>query len=459
MTAAREQAPAGPLRAVRPHRHWSLASRLVSGTLVAVLGALVLLGVLVAGFTRFEVTERLDNSLQEVAERLEFMLSALDRAGPAAPDGQVARLPGTDDRRTLAYQIATPDGRLEIRSQNAPQALFVSDMKTGFYTVPSFRVYVTPSASGRHVILVGEPTFHRREAVRHAMLISVLPVVAFFPAIWFMVRWSVRRALRPLTGLQNEIRSRGGANLAPVPPLDLPDELVTIHAAVNLLLERLNLALSTERAFAANAAHELRNPAGALLAQAQLLQRQLGETPYAPRAGVIVAQARRMGRTVEKLLQLSRIGSGMALCGGTVDLVPVIGFLAHELEREKGRRMIVEGADSLLVEGDMDTAGIMLRNLLENALVHGAADQPVRVTVTPDRRVLIANDCPAIDPALLATLEKPFVRGQTEAEGSGLGLAIARQISQLFHAEMSICSPVPGQARGVLVTLAFPPRD
>lgn len=452
------QHPAASAPKLPHNRHWSLASRLVSGTLVAVLGALVLLVVLVAGFTRFEVTERLDNSLQEVAERLEFMLSALDRAGPATPAGQVARLPGTDERRTLAYQIVTPEGRLELRSQNAPQTLFVPYMKTGFYNVPSFRVYVTPSASGRHVILVGEPTFHRREAVRHAMLISVLPVVAFFPAIWFMVRWSVRRALRPLTDLQNEIRSRGGANLAPVPPLDLPDELVTIHSAVNLLLERLNLALSTERAFAANAAHELRNPAGALLAQAQLLQRQLGETDYAPRAGVIVEQARRMGRTVEKLLQLSRIGSGMALCGGTVDLVPVISFLARELEREKGQQVLVEGAESLLVEGDMDTAGIMLRNLLENALVHGAAGQPVRVTVTHDRRVLVANDCAAIDPALLVTLEKPFVRGQTEAQGSGLGLAIARQISRLFHADMTLVSPVPGGVRGVLVTLAFPPR-
>jgi two-component system OmpR family sensor kinase len=100
----------------------------------------------------------------------------------------------------------------------------------------------------------------------------------------------------------------------------------------------------------------------------------------------------------------------------------------------------------------------MLRNLLENALVHGAADQPVQVTVTQDRRVLIANDCAAIDPALLATLEKPFVRGQTEAEGSGLGLGIARQISRLFHADMSLLSPVPGRTRGVLVTLAFPPQ-
>ncbi|MFT8764506.1 MAG: two-component sensor histidine kinase, partial [Gluconobacter potus] len=59
-------------------KRWSLASRIVSGTLIIVLGALVLLSILVAAFTRYEVTERLDHSLQEVAERLEFVISELD---------------------------------------------------------------------------------------------------------------------------------------------------------------------------------------------------------------------------------------------------------------------------------------------------------------------------------------------------------------------------------------------
>ncbi|WP_373319131.1 histidine kinase dimerization/phospho-acceptor domain-containing protein, partial [Gluconobacter kondonii] len=113
-------------------------------------------------------------------------------------------------------------------------------------------------------------------------------MVIFFPAIWILVRWRVRRAMRPLTSLQQEIRSRGGSNLAPVPPLDLPEELVSIHSAVNLLLERLKMALSTERAFAANAAHELRNPVGALLAQVQVLRNFLVGSDYEERATIIM---------------------------------------------------------------------------------------------------------------------------------------------------------------------------
>lgn len=438
---------------------WSLASRIVSGTLFIVLGALVLLSVLVAAFTRYEVTERLDNSLQEVAERLEFVITGLDRTGSdsARPGGLVARLPSVD-RRTLAYQIATADGRLEIRSQNAPVNTFVPVMKAGLYDTPSFRVYVTRSVSNRHYILVGEPTFHRREAVRRAILISILPMVVFFPAIWMLVRWSVRRALQPLTSLQQEIRSRGGTNLAPVPPLDLPEELVTIHAAVNLLLERLKMALSTERAFAANAAHELRNPIGALLAQAQLLKTQLDETDHLERAGTIVGQAQRIGRMTEKLLQLSRAGSGIARWGQSFDLVPIIRFLVKELEREKGCAIEMTGAGHLFVDGDVDAAGILLRNLLENAVIHGTSDQSVRVLITGDRQVLVFNDCDPIALTTLLELEKPFVRGKTDTEGSGLGLAIARQIATQLGAELTLRSPVPGRTRGVLVTVQFRER-
>ncbi|MCH4024200.1 MAG: HAMP domain-containing histidine kinase [Acetobacter sp.] len=441
-------------------KRWSLASRIVSGTLIIVLSALMLLSILVAAFTRYEVTERLDNSLQEVAERLEFVIGELDKRDQAVPTpgGQVARLPGVN-RRTLAYQIASTDGLLEVRSQNAPETLFVPHLAAGFYNIPEFRVYIVPSVSGHHYILVGEPTFHRNEAVRRAILISVLPMVIFFPAIWILVRWRVRRAMQPLTSLQQEIRSRGGANLTPIPPLDLPVELVTIHSAVNLLLERLKMALSTERAFAANAAHELRNPIGALLAQVQILRGFLQHSEHEERATTIMHQARRIGRMMEKLLQLSRVTSGIALTEDRFDLVPVIRFLAEELEREKDQTIKLSGASHLMIRGDMDTAGILFRNLLENAVLHGTSLQPVRLLVTDDSKVLIFNDCDPLTPEILQDMEKPFVRGKTDAEGSGLGLAIVRQVSLQFQADITITSPIPGTERGIVITVHFPPSD
>lgn len=444
---------------------WTLAARIVAWVLAVVLGCLLLLGALVAGFTRYEVTERLDNSLQEVAERLEFVISAIG----AAPRGDdVARLPQVGPR-TLAYQIATPDGRLVLRSQNAPDHPFVPLLQPGFYDRPRFRVYVVQATDGGHYILVGEPTFHRREAVRRATLISILPMVVFLPCVWLLVRWVVRRALRPLTDLQAEIRARGGGNLTPIPPLNLPDELLPIHAALNSLLDRLKKALSTERAFAANAAHELRNPIGALLAQAQMLREQMHDRTHEPgaprRLAGMIAQIRRLGRMTEKLLQLSRAASGAAIADDRFDLIAVLHVLADEFQDTPPafREVAVtcDGMDSLILRGDIDAAGILFRNLIENAANHGTPGTPITVALSRPGHVDIIhvdiiNDCPALPPAILRRLTEPFVRGDSPSDGSGLGLAIVASIAGQMGAGLDIASPLPDHDRGfrARITLA-----
>lgn len=427
---------------------WSLATRIMAGVLVVVLGCLALLSVLVAGFTRYEVTERLDNSLQEVAERLEFVIAA-HAVHPAG--GTVALLPEVGPR-TLAYQIATPDGQLLLRSQNAPTEAFVPVVRGGFYDRPRFRVYVVKASDGGHYILVGEPTFHRREAVRRATLISILPMIVFLPAVWLLVRWVVRRALRPLTALQAEIRARGGGNLAPIPALDLPEELSAIHMAVNLLLDRLKKALSTERAFAANAAHELRNPIGALLAQAQMLREQLHEPEAPGRVAAMIGQIRRLGRMTEKLLQLSRASSGAAMGDDRFDLIAVLQILAEEFADMPPVFPVVtvdcDGMEALFARGDIDAAGILFRNLIENAAHHGTQDAVIAVTLSQGGVVDIVNDCAPLPAAILPGLTEPFVRGGSAADGSGLGLAIAASIAGQMGARLEIASPVPGQERG-----------
>jgi two-component system OmpR family sensor kinase len=107
----------------------------------------------------------------------------------------------------------------------------------------------------------------------------------------------------------------------------------------------------------------------------------------------------------------------------------------------------------------MDTAGILFRNLLENAVLHGTSLEPVRLLVTDDSKVLIFNDCDPLTPEILQDMEKPFVRGKTDAEGSGLGLAIVRQVSHQLQADITITSPIPGTERGIVITVHFPPSD
>ncbi|WP_308718807.1 histidine kinase dimerization/phospho-acceptor domain-containing protein [Komagataeibacter xylinus] len=442
-------------------KSWSLSTRIISSVLMVVILGLLVLSFAVGGFTRYEVTERLDNSLQEVSERLQTAVATRLHDSGAAPS--IAWLPEVGPR-TLAYQIVDVTGHVVLRSQNAPQDAFERAWRTGFANVPHFRVYVASPVAEKYRVLVGEPTFHRREAVRRAMLISVVPMLLFLPVIWLLVRLIVRRALRPLDRLHDEMRARGSGNLQPIPPLDLPDELISIQRAINTLLARLEAALSTERAFAASAAHELRNPLAALLAQVQMLGRMVpaGSDAYR-RVDIIGDRTRRLGRTVEKLLQFSRASSGVAFRRDRFDLLTVVHVLVDDLGHNPhdGRSigLTPNGVDHIFVHGDMDATGIMLRNLLENALLHGRDSAPVRVAVLPGGGIDITNDCPALPPDVLARLTSPFVRGGSGARGSGLGLAIASNIAAQMDVTLRLRSPLPGSARGFGVCLTFPAAE
>ncbi|PYD81954.1 two-component sensor histidine kinase [Komagataeibacter oboediens] len=441
-------------------KSWSLATRIVSSVLSAVTLSLLALSLAVAGFTRHEITERLDNSLQEVSERLQATVAAQPHGSQS---DNVAWVPDVGPR-TLAYQVVDQAGHVVLRSQNAPVRPFVSDIRTGFTSTPHFRVYVAAPTMTAYRVLVGEPTLHRRGATWRATAIAVMPVLMSLPVIWWLVRLIVRRALRPLDRLHDEMQSRGSGNLRPVPSLDLPVELVPIQHAVNTLLSRLETALSTERAFAASAAHELRNPLAALLAQVQMLGRMVQPDPEAGRRVDIIAErTRRLGRTVEKLLQFSRATSGIAFRRNRFDLLTVVHVLVDDLGHNphdgQGIVLTPNGISHIFVHGDMDATGIMLRNLLENALLHGKHGTPVRVTVLPDGGIDITNDCPALPPDMLDRLTSPFVRGGTGTHGSGLGLAIASNIATQMDAILRLRSPLDGSVRGFGVCVTFPGSD
>ncbi|WP_124295644.1 HAMP domain-containing protein, partial [Acetobacter pasteurianus] len=215
-------------------KNWSLATRIVSGVLCVVTLSLLALSIAVAGFTRYEITERLDNSLQEVSERLQAIITIQPHK---AQSDNVAWVPDVGPR-TLAYQVVDHSGHVVLRSQNAPVEPFVPDIHTGFANTPLFRVYIAAPTATAYRVLVGEPTLHRRGATWRATAMAVLPILIFLPVIWVLVRLIVRRALRPLNRLHDEMQSRGSGNLSPISSLDLPVELVSIQHAVNTLLSR-----------------------------------------------------------------------------------------------------------------------------------------------------------------------------------------------------------------------------
>jgi two-component system OmpR family sensor kinase len=107
---------------------------------------------------------------------------------------------------------------------------------------------------------------------------------------------------------------------------------------------------------------------------------------------------------------------------------------------------------------DPDAFAVAVRNLVENALKHGAPDRPVHVLVDDGGTVRVRNAGGVLDEAELARLGQPFVRGATTADGSGLGLSIVRSILEQAGGKLVLQSPAPGASDGFEAALVLPTR-
>jgi two-component system OmpR family sensor kinase len=436
----------------------SIVSRLIWLLASALAGVWLVGSVAAALLTRFEVNERLDYALEEVAQRL-IPVADGSLAEPEALRSLLGHILPAMDPRAIAYQILGDNGKLVLGSPNAPAQPFYGVPRPGFADTPHYRVYTMSVAQGQSWLEVAEPRVHRDEALGRAVELLVLPLLAFLPLCWIVIRWAVRRSFWPLIRLQSEIGTRSGSNLAQIPDLEFPTELLPIHTAVNRLLERLERALITERQFAANSAHELRTPIAGALAQMQVLSAQLADPRHAERASLIIRQIKGLGELTEKLLQLSRAGAGLALTREPVDLLPVLKILVDEFRRqdtlEDRLNLNLGNNPEFIVKSDVDVLGIAIRNLLENAVRYGSPDEPIHVFVR-GRIIGVASDGPPVSADLLPILTQPFQRGTTVGQGRGLGLAIANSIMQQVGGSLRLSSPPAGRPERFEALLIFP---
>ena len=110
----------------------------------------------------------------------------------------------------------------------------------------------------------------------------------------------------------------------------------------------------------------------------------------------------------------------------------------------------------VLSEIDPDAFGMLCRNLMENALKHGAPNSPIEVRFSPDGRLSVANEGPVVMPDALARLTSRFEKGAGCGDGSGLGLAIVRTIAERVDGTLTLNSPIAGRGTGFEAVVVIP---
>ncbi|MGV2183929.1 ATP-binding protein [Rhizobium rhizogenes] len=441
-------------------RPTSITRRLIAaltGTVVVFWLIAVGIGVYVVNH---ELSETFDGALQETAERLmPLVVDDLANRDPSSDPQSLEELNKGLNREYLTYQVLDASGKVILHSHDAPPIAYEVPLKIGFHNTPKYRIYTESSMNGTIFLHVADAFKNRREASRESGVALLWPLLALIPASILAIWFAVGRSLRPIDRLRSDIATKDGGNMVPLESDTLPRELQPIARSVNLLLERLRSALEAEREFTANSAHELRTPIAGALAQTQRLIAELPAGPLVERAGRIETSLSNLGRLAEKLLQLSRAQAGIGTGDKPVDLMAVIETIIGDYDRDTGtagRILLESNPDETLIRNvDIDAFAIVMRNLIENALIHGPTDDEVTVKVDGDV-IRILNGGHALSLEELAGLKKRFWRGKTKASGSGLGLAIAERIVGQIGGRLVLLSPAAGRADGFEARITLP---
>jgi signal transduction histidine kinase len=259
----------------------------------------------------------------------------------------------------------------------------------------------------------------------------------------------------------------GSAGRLPVP--DSRDEIHRLAVTLNGMLARLEAGRSRQRAFVADAAHELRSPLANMRTELEVAQRLAGDTDWPHLAADLLTDVERLSRLVDDLLLLARADEEPPPPRHLAEVD--LGELARQVAgaRTTARvpvTAVLDGADDVGVTGDADALRRVVDNLVDNAVRHARSEVRVEVGVEPGLdpldgaaagRALIAvvDDGPGIPAGDAQRVFERFTRlddaRSRDAGGAGLGLAIVAELVRRHGGAVCLRDASPGLRAEVLL--------
>lgn len=430
------------MKSIRAH----LLLGLLLGTLICTLAAALLL----YSLADHEADEQSDQRLRQTAWAL-----------PAQPD------------RDLRVPVeANPEDRFLIQVWDSNRhAVYTSDptsdlplaLTSGYLTVrhggERWRVYVDTRPN--YHVQVAQPIAVRQRIAASMALRIAPPLLLLLPAMAALIWVVVGRAMRPLRQLTRSVLGRSPNALQPLEDDGLPPELRPIVLALNALLQKVDSAMSAQRTFVADAAHELRSPLTALKLQLQLAERADSDELRATSFRKLHERLDRSTHLVQQLLTLARQEQPSTPSRADCDLLALArqGVADHAIHAES-RTIdlgVAEDARPARASVHADGVAVMLNNLIDNAVRYTQAGGRVDVSTGVEGRRLfmrVADNGPGVPADERARLFDRFYRPDgNEVWGCGLGMSIVKSVADAHGAEVQLTSNPSGA--GLVVTVFF----
>lgn len=399
-----------------------LRRRLIIFLLPVVLLTWLSASVMAVLMTRHEVDELYDTQMADFSRQV-MRMSQPNAAAPASAAIQDRLLLGNGNNGTvnvseLGFAVWGSRHQRIFSDEQGKNLPFEPGLE-GFAnrTVPGsgqeWRVYYRSAPDGATRVAIVQRLDERWFVTSKIVLTQALPWLLALPFMLLLILWALGKALSPLGHLTRSLVDRDGDDMTPL-PLQVPTEVLPLVETLNALFVRISRSMARERRFTADAAHELRSPLAALKVQAQVLKMIRDEGAQQHALSQLMCGIERAEHLVTQMLVLSRLDAqdSPPQCE-PVDWERAVQSALHEVawlaeQRDSFLSLHVEDGQTLPVNGDETLLGLLLRNLLDNALRYGPEGVEITLRLTPTE-VTVLDNGPGIDPDWLSQVgERDF---------------------------------------------------
>lgn len=384
-----------------------------------------------------------------------FIDQALERVARIRPPGRYAEaLPDRAERWPEAAE-ARATGRPVTALLRADDASLVLTAAVTLPGVPAV-LHLTDSVEDLSEILRAE---------RLAGFVLLLAVTLLTATLSTYLARTIVRPLRMLAIAAHRVRL-GRSREVVVPRLpERRDEIGALARALSDMSIALRGQIDATEAFAADVAHELKNPLASLRSAVDTLERVEAADLRGQLMDVIRDDIARIDRLITDISDASRLDAELSRSRFEMLDVAALGRDLAEAYRTSGlpRGLTLAcdaGGEPALVEGDPGRLAQVLRNLIDNALSFSPPGGTVRVATQRTGAmvdIVVTDEGPGVPAENRADVFKRFYSQRPEAESfgrhSGLGLSIAASIVAAHGGRIHVEDPPGGRGAAFVVSL------
>ncbi|MEJ7782720.1 MAG: HAMP domain-containing sensor histidine kinase [Solirubrobacteraceae bacterium] len=296
----------------------------------------------------------------------------------------------------------------------------------------------------------------RREVVYSVQVAAGVSIGVL--AIASLLAWTIAgRVLAPLRELRDTARGISETHLAQRIAVKGHDEVAELGRTFNDMIDRLEGAFASQRAFVSDAGHELRTPITIIRGHLELL----GDDPQerADTIEVVTDELDRMSRFVDDLLTLAKAERADFLRPGPVDLDELTDELLTKANGLARREWRLEANAAGLITADRQRLTQAVMNLAHNAVQHTSEGDAVALGSAMrdgEARLWVRDSGPGVPTDQQERIFERFARSGDNvrrSEGAGLGLAIVRAIAEAHGGRVELNSQ---EGMGSVFTVVLP---